>query len=167
MPEFFQAMILRYFKSLAAPPELPSCETTQIRTFRDPTDVPAWLALRTAAFAGLTAGGPPWLEDDFRREFVSKPWWSPERMWLASDPRGATVGTVTLGRSGRVPQDVPCVMWLMVDPTHRRVGIGRLLLATLERAVWDAGERWLTLETHSSWIDAVRLYERSGYRLRK
>lgn len=156
-------MIRRFFKVLQGPATPPRGQPAQIRCFRDPDDVAAWLALRTAAFADLTAGGRHWTASDFHREFVGKPWWSPERMWLARDPLGAIVGSVTLGRSGRPPHDEACVMWLMVDPAHRRHGIGSLLLATLERAAWDAGERRLTLETHSSWTDAVRLYERFGF----
>lgn len=156
-------MILRFSHTLTQPPDLPVPGGATIRTFRNPDDVAEWLALRQAAFARLVVAGRPWTRDDFRREFIAKPWWSAERMWVATDEGGAVAGAVTLGRSGRPPHDAPCVMWLMVDPRFRRRGIGRALLTTLERAVWEAGERTITLETHSSWGDAVRLYERCGY----
>jgi GNAT superfamily N-acetyltransferase len=157
-------MILRFSKSLdVCPPEI-NPKSAAIRTFRGPEDVESWLVLKAVAFAGLTASGRAWTAEDFQREFVVKPWWSPQRMWLATDDGGAIVGSVTLGRSGRPPDDLPCVMWLMVDPQHRRRGVGRALLTTLERAVWEAGELRVTLETHSSWTDAARLYEQTGYR---
>lgn len=166
MTDFFQPMILRFSKSLDRLPDVPKLITTTIRAFHRPQDVDAWLELRTAAFAGLVASDRAWTQDDFAREFLGKAWWSPQRMWLATDDVGALVGAVTLGRSGRPPHDEPCVMWLMVDPSQRRRGIGRALLATLERAAWEAGERRVTLETHTSWTDAVRLYEQAGYQRR-
>ena len=32
-------------------------------------------------------------------------------------------------------------------------------MATLEAAVWDAGQRQVWLETHTQWREAVRLYQ--------
>ena len=154
--------ILRFAKLLHARPE-PSPASASIRCFAGAGDVSAWLALCDTAFAGLTASGRRRTADDFEREFTAKPWWSPERMWFAEDEVGNVVGSATLGRSGLPPDDVPCVLWLMVDPRYRRRGIGRALLTTLEQAAWDSGERRLTLETHAAWRDAVRLYERCGY----
>ena len=75
-----------------------------------------------------------------------------------------TVGSVTLARRGDPPHDKPVVHWLLVLPGYRRRGIGQLLTATLEAAVWDAGGRQVWLETHAGWADAVRLYTRLGYR---
>jgi ribosomal protein S18 acetylase RimI-like enzyme len=126
----------------------------------------AWLALREATFAGLVATGRSWTPDDFRREFTAKPWWKPERMLLAVAAENggeAIVGTVTLGRFGRPPDDHASVQWLMVRPEHRRRGIGKLLLATIERQAFAAGETMLTLETHAAWSDVVRLYRAAGY----
>jgi ribosomal protein S18 acetylase RimI-like enzyme len=135
------------------------------------SDAPAWLALRESAFAGMTAGGRRagerrWSLDDFRREFSTKPWWEPERMLFAVttvDDRETVVGSVTLGRSGRAPDDVASLMWLMVAPDQRRRGIGKLLLNAIERQAFEAGETTLTLETHATWSDAVRLYRAAGY----
>jgi GNAT superfamily N-acetyltransferase len=154
--------LLRFTKSLLSAPAASSSDGVTLRTFEG-RDVAVWLALREAAFRGLVAPGRPWTATDFEREFLAKPWWSPQRMWLATDAGGELIGAVTLGRSGRRPHDLPCVMWLMVVPQLRRRGLGRALLATLERAVWEAGERSVTLETHASWTDAVRLYEQCGY----
>jgi ribosomal protein S18 acetylase RimI-like enzyme len=134
-------------------------------------DARAWLALREAAFAGMIAGGRRaeerrWTLDDFRREFTAKSWWRPERMLFAvttENDREVIIGSVTLGRSGRAPDDVASLMWLMVAPDQRRRGIGKLLLNAIERQAFEAGETTLTLETHATWSDAVRLYRAAGY----
>ena len=64
------------------------------------------------------------------------------------------------GARGKAPDDKPVVHWLGVLPSFRRTGIGRLLLAALEAAVWDAGGRQVWLETHGGWAEAARLYTR-------
>ncbi len=162
--------ILRLSKTLTDEPTPAVPPGVELRTFRSPDDIAGWLALRESTFAGLTAAGRLWTAADFEREFLSKPWWSQQQMWLATAPindafpTSKIIGAVTLGRSGRPPHDEPCVMWLMVDPQHRRRGIGQTLLTTLERRVWDDGKRSITLETHALWADAVRLYEQNGYR---
>lgn len=166
--------LLRLAKPLAFEPIARAAPGVEIRPFRDEAHVDTWLALREAAFAGLVKSARPWTRGDFEREFTAKPWWSPEYCWFAtlskSNPTSDSpvtdlpvVGSVVLGRSGRSPDDEPCVMWLMVDPTRRRRGIGRALLTTLEQAVWNAGERRIVLETHRNWRDAVQLYQQCGY----
>jgi GNAT superfamily N-acetyltransferase len=107
-----------------------------------------------------------WDEADFRREFLNKPWWSPKRMWFAEGQGSESpiVGTVTLAVRGEGPHAKPVVHWLAVLPGYRRRGIGRLLMATLEAAVWDAGGRQVWLETHSAWAEAARLYAALGYK---
>jgi len=135
------------------------------------SDAPAWLELREAAFAGLVASGRSWTLDDFHREFMAKPWWQPERMLFAvavenggeAIVRELIMGAATLGRAGRPPDDHASVQWLMVRPEHRRRGIGKLLLSTVERQAFAAGETTLSLETHAAWNDAVRLYHAAGY----
>jgi ribosomal protein S18 acetylase RimI-like enzyme len=88
-------------------------------------------------------------------------------MWLAEAHRlllpSTVVGTVTLARRGDPPDDKPVVHWLAVVPSARRRGVGRLLISTLEAAVWDAGERQVWLETHSAWTEALALYQALGY----
>lgn len=77
-----------------------------------------------------------------------------------------TIGAVALGRAGRPPHDRISLQWLMVAPMQRRRGIGRALIAVVEQAAWDAGERELSLETHADWRGALRLYEHCGYVVR-
>jgi GNAT superfamily N-acetyltransferase len=58
----------------------------------------------------------------------------------------------------------PALHWLAVHPQWRRRGVGRRLVATLERAAWDAGYREIVAETHADWRAAAAFYERLGYR---
>ena len=164
--------ILHLRKRLISLPAVAEVPGITIRPFNgaDATtaaaDARAWLALREAAFEGMTAGGRPWSLDDFHREFAAKPWCKPERMLIAvttDSDREVIVGSVTLGRSGRAPNDFACLQWLMVRPDYRRRGIGRLLLNTIEQLALDAGETILMLETHATWSEAVRLYRAAGY----
>lgn len=52
---------------------------------------------------------------------------------------------------------------LVVDPEHRRQGIGRWLLEAAERAAARRGCRHLRLEVRADNRDALRLYQRAGY----
>ena len=142
-----------------------------LRHYRGQEDIGPFLALREAAFQGEELGVRPWSERDFEREFLLKPWWRPERMWLAersahdgsAAPTSTPIGTVTMALRGSGPAAVPVVHWLCVHPRARRLGIGRLLLAALERTAWEAGFRTVALETHVRWRAANRLYEAHGF----
>lgn len=161
-------IVLQLTKRLAerpVPPELPG---VRLRSYAGASDVETWLELRRRAFAREKVGISNWDAGDFQREFLSKPWWRPETMWLAEAqplllPSNA-VGTVTLARRGEAPDDKPVVHWLCVVPGHRRRGVGHLLMSTLEAAVWDSGGRQIWLETHSAWREALELYQSLGYR---
>ena len=159
--------ILHLRKRLISLPAVPDVPGVTIRPFNgSESNAATWLAIREAAFAGMIAEGRPWSTSDFRREFTAKPWWEPGRMLFAATTehdREVVVGSVTLGRAGRAPNDFACLQWLMVRPEERRRGIGKLLLTTIERLAFDAGETTLALETHASWSEAVRLYRAAGY----
>ena len=164
--------ILHLRKRLISLPTALEMPGVAIRPFNgtDPTiadaDARAWLGLREASFAGMTAGGRPWSLDDFHREFAAKPWWKPERMLMAVgvvDGHKELLGSATLGRTGRPPDDEAALMWLMVLPAQRRRGLGHALLGAIERLALEAGETTLMLETHASWNEAVRLYRKAGY----
>lgn len=154
--------IVRFRKMLVAPPTPVAVEGICVRMFQNDADVTAWLELRCDAFAGVIAAGHAWTSADFDRQFRAKHWWSAERMWLAVTDTDHIVGSVVLGQSGRQDERA-LVGWLMVAPTFRRRGIGRLLLAMLEAAAWSQEKRELTLETHADWTAAMRLYEACGY----
>jgi mycothiol synthase len=154
-------LLLEHRPEVALPPGI------VLRHFADRPDIAAWLAVRARAFAREKLGVGQWNAADFEREFLSKPWWSPGRMWLAqvTDAAGLSqvVGTVTWADRGRPPDVKAAVHWLAVLPGYRRRGIGRLLLETLHQACWDAGHREIFLETHVAWAGAGRLYTSLGY----
>lgn len=139
-----------------------------MRTIELPGDLAAWLALRGRAVAWLKPAVRAWTADDFAAEMSGKPWWRAEWTWLAVAGESGNVGpqlvgSVTLAvREGAVGA-VPVVHWLLVDPRRRRRGIGRLLMAHLEQAAWDAGWREIQLETHANWTEAAAFYQSIGF----
>ncbi len=154
-------------KKLSARPTLPQIADVHLRHYAGRHDIPAWLELRRRAFSRQKVSLSDWDTADFEREFLEKPWWQPQAMWLAEMQRlmmpREIVGTVTLARRGGATDDKPVVHWLAVLPRFRRLGIGHLLMASLEAAVWDGGERQIWLETHEAWVEAARLYRSLGY----
>lgn len=130
-----------------------------------PDDVPAWLALRERAIAGLVPQPRAWLHVDYESEMFHKPWWSAERNWLAFAEKSPQqpIGAVTLAMRESKARRTPVVHWLLVDPAWRRQGVGRGLMSHLERAIWNAGFREVELETHAGWDAAVAFYQSIGY----
>ncbi len=177
--------VLHLCRRLVSPPDLPSIADIQVRHFAGDADIAPWLELRHQAFARQRIGVRQWSHSDFLDEFVHRWWWRPDHMWLADDlqlsplgrgqvedsPRRGEgvpahrrlVGAVTLAMRGNPDDARPVIHWLMVLPSRRRRGIGRLLIAHLERAVWDAGHRTIWLETHAHWEAAAKFYDSLGY----
>ena len=165
--------VLHLYRTLLEPPELPRLPGVALRHFNDPNDVLVWLDIRHRAFAREKVGVRQWTAADFEAEFLSKPWWSPERLWFAESEPGmpdltshSPIGTITLAFRGSGAEAQPVIHWLAVLPSWRRRGVARLLLASLERSCWDAGYREIGLETHAGWTAAERFYEQAGYRLK-
>ncbi|MEK6236124.1 MAG: GNAT family N-acetyltransferase [Planctomycetales bacterium] len=131
-----------------------------IRNHEDSRDNAAWLRLRELSFADEKPAVRPWTAADFQREFLSKPWWEPQRMWFA-EIEGEPVGTVALADRS---EGIPAVHWLAVLPERRRQGIAELLMNRLERFCWERNRREIHLETHRDWKSAVQFYEALGYR---
>lgn len=163
--------VLHLYRTLLEPPELPTVPGVGLRHFASPEDAAVWLEIRHRAFAREKLGVRQWTAADFEAEFLSKPWWSPERMWFAEAKTGlpglpapSPVGTITLAFRGSGPEAQPVIHWLAVLLPWRRRGVARLLLAALEKTCWDAGYREVGLETHAGWTAAVRFYEQAGYR---
>jgi GNAT superfamily N-acetyltransferase len=161
------ASVIQLTRRLSQRPAAAPIEGVRLRHFEGPRDIEVWLELRRRAFARQKVGVGDWSAADFAREFLDKSWWRPEAMWFAEADRtllpARVVGTVTLARRGPPPGDVPVVHWLAVLGGYRRRGLGRLLVTTLEAAVWDAGERQVWLETHAAWSEALALYRALGY----
>lgn len=162
--------VLHLYRTLLEPPELPTVLGVGLRHFASPEDAAVWLEIRHRAFAREKVGVRQWTAADFEAEFLSKPWWSPERMWLAEAESGmpgvaatSPIGTITLAFRGSGAEAQPVIHWLAVLPSWRRRGVARLLLAALEKSCWDAGYREVGLETHAGWTAALRFYERAGF----
>lgn len=165
------ANVLHLYRTLREAPEMPEAPGVALRHFTGPSDVAVWLELRHRAFAREKVGVRQWTAADFQAEFLEKPWWAPERLWFAEAAAGfprlsspSPIGTITLAFRGTGVEAQPVIHWLAVLPSWRRRGIGRLLLAALEKTCWDAGYREIGLETHAGWTGAVRFYEQAGYR---
>lgn len=160
--------ILHFRKELGAPPVAKSTANVAIRTIEVPRDLPTWLQLRDRVIAGLQPTPRPWTTANFQVEMLAKPWWRADRCWIAEVRESAhesptMIGSVTLAERVGDQVSVPVVHWLIVDPTWRRHGIGRLLMNQLEQAAWEAGHRELQLETHAGWTAAVAFYQSIGY----
>jgi GNAT superfamily N-acetyltransferase len=154
--------IAQLHHELVQPPTICHVADIQVRTFCGPQDVPRWLELRHRAFARARLGVRQWTEADFHAEFLAKPWWRPEHLWLA-EAGSELVGTVTLAMRGATSQARPVVHWLAVLPSWRRRGVGRMLMSVLEARAWELGYREVWLETHAAWTEAAALYRSLGY----
>lgn len=165
--------IVQLRRRLDDPCDLPAWKGLRVYTFRGPEDMGRWLALRHEAFDMPGGGGRQWIAADFEREFLQKPDWSPERMWLAEllapeeDKRievaSSIAGSVYLGFRGTGPTATGVIHWLMVAAGARRRGIGRLLVATLEAECWRRGVRQVSCETRADWTAATAFYKSLGY----
>lgn len=158
------ASVIAMRKQLRNAPERVVSARIELRSFIDARDIPHWLELQARSLPH-SVGGRPWMAQDFAREFLDQPWWNAARMWLAQSrgENGRALGTVTLGEHGVPESSLPSIHWLLVDPDCRRQGIGRLLVTAVEETCWRAGRTTLTLETLTSWTDAVKFYEALGY----
>ena len=157
--------ILHFRRQLIGPPDIAEVPGIQVRNFVVPDDVGPWLALRDQAMAEQVPRVRSWSKTDFELEMLSKSWWSATRAWVAVEANRMerVVGAVTLAlRDGRATS-IPVVHWLLVDPSCRRRGVGRLLISYLELAAWNAGWRGIELETHAGWAAAVAFYHSMGY----
>jgi GNAT superfamily N-acetyltransferase len=151
-------------------------DAVTVRTYADSADVDRWLALQHRAFPREAR---KWNHAEFVREFLSKPWWRPECLWLAEPTEGSRVsqqglppGDATecplVGSVGLMPHPhepgAACVHWLMVDPAWQRRGVGMQLLTYVESACHQFGYRELHAETLAQWQSAVRFYRAAGFR---
>ncbi|WP_248895527.1 GNAT family N-acetyltransferase [Haloplanus halobius] len=86
---------------------------------------------------------------------------------VARDEDGDLVGFVRYGiDSGPLTQDATrgVVRDLFVVPSRRREGVGGTLLDAAESCLRDRGAEVITLDAMARNDDAVRFYERRGYR---
>ncbi len=81
--------------------------------------------------------------------------------WVVED-RGQLIGTGAYYPCNRGEKAVE-IRKMYLLPTARGQGLGRYLLAQLERVITKKGYTQIWVETASSLQDAVRLYELNGY----
>lgn len=90
-----------------------------------------------------------------------------ERCWIA-EQNGQRLGCVLLVRDREQPAGAPSVAklrLLLVEPSARGLGVGRLLVHEVTTYARNTGYRKIVLWTNSVLDSARRIYEREGYRL--
>ena len=98
----------------------------------------------------------PWSRSMFASEIAK-----PTSICLgAIDPAAGLVGYLIISRY----VDAWHVMNVAVDPDHRGRGLARMLFAELFELTAEDGGRGYTLEVRVSNDEAIRLYERLGFR---
>lgn len=80
---------------------------------------------------------------------------------VAADPSGRAVGC---GALRRLYDSSAEIKRMYVTPESRGTGVATEVLRALEKAAADRGWTTLRLETGTAQPDAVRFYEREGYR---
>lgn len=85
----------------------------------------------------------------------------PVGLFLLARLRGDPVGCGALKLHGRDPAEIKR-MW--VSSTVRGLGVGRRVLAELEREAVTRGVTTVRLETNNSLVEAINMYRSAGYR---
>lgn len=114
-----------------------------------PAHVDAVVAIEAAASPS------PWTAGLFAGEFDVEP---ETRSWLVAVRDGVVVGFAGV----MYVEDEAHVMNVAVDPSLRRQGIARQLLAALINEASSRGARHLTLEVRTSNVAARQLYQQFG-----
>jgi ribosomal protein S18 acetylase RimI-like enzyme len=78
---------------------------------------------------------------------------------------GLILGNLFRDERGSVEPDGAWLLWLGVEPAHRRQGLGRALMQAALREMWARGCRRILLNVDADNRPAVRLYERCGFRV--
>jgi putative acetyltransferase len=81
---------------------------------------------------------------------------------IAFDDAGTPVGC---GALRRLDDSSAEVKRMYVEPAARGTGVAKAVLRALEQAAVDRGWTTVRLETGTAQPDAIRFYEREGYRL--
>jgi ribosomal protein S18 acetylase RimI-like enzyme len=125
-------------------------DALKLRAYRS-ADEAAVIALWHAC--GLTR---PW--NDPKRDIARKLTTQPE-MFLVVEDDNALVATAMVGYDGHRGW----VNYLAVAESHRRHGLGRLLMAEAERLLIERGCPKLNLQIRSSNAAVIAFYARLGY----
>ncbi len=114
----------------------------------------------------LSALAHSWTADFLTKTFVSKPQFDPGGFFFITY-RSETVGTAFCWRDSGVAADVGRLHFLAVHPRHRHRGIGTALVRLVLQRLGSQGCRQATLRTEPHRADALRLYEKEGFRAAK
>jgi len=95
------------------------------------------------------------------RKFASVPHGEDEELWIA-EMGGAPVGSIMLCRTET--EGTGQLRVLLVDKAARELGIGSALLDTAIERAKKTGYKKLVIYTSTSMTDAIRKYERLGFR---
>lgn len=126
----------------------------QIREFQLPDDYGAALKLWAAMEIGVQVG-----RSDSLEEIEKKLKHDPD-LFLVAESDGKLVGTVIGGYDGRRGM----IYHLAVDEDFRKHGIGESLIAEVERRLQDKGCLKCYLLVTAENTNAIRFYERLGWR---
>jgi ribosomal protein S18 acetylase RimI-like enzyme len=126
----------------------------------DPTSAPARACLR-AYFAELDERFEAGFDPEQSISAAADELVEPAGLLLLARLRGQAIGCGALKLHGDDPAEIKR-MW--VDREARGLGLGRRLLAELERHASARGVRVVRLETNGALAEAIGLYRSAGYR---
>lgn len=129
-----------------------------IRDWQAADRIPASEVIRTV----LAEYGLGWEPDGADIDVVEvEKYYRQGEFWVV-EHQGAVVGTAAYYPIPRGEKAVE-IRKMYLQPQVRGVGLGRFLLRSLETRVADKGFRQIWVETASVLVEAVKLYEASGY----
>ena len=96
----------------------------------------------------------PWSENSIRAELNN-----PYSFWLVAEADGETVGYI----GSQTAVDEADIMNVAVAPSHRRCGIGQMLIDELVNELKNKGIVALMLEVRASNDSAIALYEKNSF----
>lgn len=108
----------------------------------------------TLAAIDARSNSHPWREADFEAVF--------RQGHLCLVARNAEDGIIGFAVGRTLPDEAELLL-IAVDPGHRREGVGRLLLTTLEARLAESGARTMHLEVRASNHAAQSFYAALGY----
>lgn len=94
-------------------------------------------------------------------DFASKPKSPREELWVA-ESKGDLIGSIMLCQTEDISTGQ--IRLFLVEQAYRRLGVGAALTRTLMDKAKEAGYKALTLWTASPLTDAIRCYEKMGFR---
>jgi ribosomal protein S18 acetylase RimI-like enzyme len=140
-------------------PSSPMPPGYSVRAFEDGDDE-SWARIQAAAdlYNVITP-------DLFASQFGTSRADLEQRQLYAVDERGRVVGAVSAWfPEAEVEPDLGRLHWLAVIPDHQRHGLGAALIAEALERMHELGYKRAYLTTSAARGDALRLYERFGFR---